>query len=463
MIGPVGGNLHNRLLKYLDSIRTSFWFIPSSLVVMAILLAKLLLACDEYLQKNHELNDLIAFLYQTSPESNRSILTVIASSMMTVTSIAFSITVVALSLASSQFGPRLIRNFMADKGTQVVLGVFTAIFIYCLLILQATKSGNAQIFIPGLSAYFAVFLAFVGVAVLIYFIHHVAQAIQADNVVDDVYCQLVANAEPWFDAANSHSEERDDVSSENAVKKPAQLPLAEQYKFNKTCHTTDDGYLQAVNIKRLLSTSKEHAVAVNVDVKPGDFLMPNSVLFTLYYDHDDALPCEAELRACFMFGAKRTPIQDPEFAIHQLVEIAIRALSPGINDPYTAITCVDKLGAFLCRVSAREFPSNEHFDSDQVLRVVSKSVTFNDLAEAAFNQIRQYGVSSIAVTIRLVESLYGLSTRCHTHEQIQFVARQTDMIEEYLASATAATYDAYDISSRLSQVKANLTKQALAV
>jgi uncharacterized membrane protein len=455
--------LHNKLLKYIDVIRTSFWFIPLSLVLLAIVLAKLLLAFDAYQQQHQRFAEFIAFLYQTSPESTRSILTVIASSMMTVTSIAFSITVVALSLASSQFGPRLIRNFMGHKGTQVVLGVFAAIFIYCLLVLQATKSGSESIFIPGLSVYFAVFLAIVGVAVLIYFIHHVAQAIQADNVVDDVYRQLTTNAEQWFDNARTNNPDGKPSVLEDRIEKPSQLSLAQQFTLHKTCHATEDGYLQAVNIKRLVNIAQENGVAMNIDIKAGDFLMPNSVLFTLYYDHDDALPCEAQLRACFLFGVKRTPIQDPEFAIHQLVEIAIRALSPGINDPYTAITCIDKLGAFLCSVSQREFPTNEHIDSEQVLRVVSKSVKFNDLAEAAFNQVRQYGVSSIAVTIRLVESLYGLSMRCHTHEQIQFVARQTEMIEESLKTTTLFTYDAYDISSRLSQVKSHLTKQGSSV
>ena len=455
--------MHNRLLKYIDVIRTSFWFIPSSLVLLAIVLAKVLLAFDAYQQQNHSFADFIAFLYHTSPESTRSILTVIASSMMTVTSIAFSITVVALSLASSQFGPRLIRNFMGHKGTQVVLGVFAAIFIYCLLVLQATKSGSGPIFIPGLSVYFAVFLAIIGVAVLIYFIHHVAQAIQADNVVDDVYRQLTNNAQQWFDNSRSNKPEGKPSALADKVEKLPQLSLAQQFTFHKTCHTSDAGYLQAVNIKRLVTLAQENGVAINIDVKPGDFLMPESVLFTLYYDHDDALPCEAQLRACFLFGAKRTPIQDPEFAIHQLVEIAIRALSPGINDPYTAITCVDKLGAFLCSVSQREFPTNNHVDSDMALRVVSKSVTFNDLAEAAFNQVRQYGVSSIAVTIRLVESLHGLSMCCHSHEQIQFVARQTEMIEESLTTMTLFTYDAYDINTRLSQVRSHLTKQVSSV
>ena len=451
--------MHNKLLTLFESIRTSFWFIPSALVLIATIVAKLLIAFDSYQQEPTELSELLPFLsqvYQASPESIRSILTLIAGSMMTVTSIAFSITVVALSLASSQFGPRLIRHFMADKGTQSVLGVFVAIFIYCVLVLQATKDHEGFVFVPGMSAYFAVFLAFVGVGVLIYFIHHVAQAIQADNVVNDVYCRLLNNVEQWFPDDENDSEDSEQTKSADAH--TIDLPLAQCYKHNKTVLACGDGYIQALNTKRLVTIAQNKQVAIEINCMAGDFVTPSSSLLDIYYDEDAALECLDDMRSCFMLGAKRTPIQDPEFAIHQLVEIAVRALSPGINDPYTAITCVDKLSAFLCILAERPFPSSKHLDSDGTLRVKTKLIEFSSLGEAAFNQIRQYGKDSIAVTIRLIDSLNRISSTCHTAEQIQFVSRQNEMIEESMSQLFISTYDRHDITSRLNEVKSSISK-----
>jgi uncharacterized membrane protein len=434
------------------------------MVLIATVMAKLLLAFDYYHQQPTELSQLLPFLsqiYQGSPESIRSVLTVIASSMMTVTSIAFSITVVALSLASSQFGPRLIRNFMADKGTQSVLGVFVSIFIYCVLVLQATKEHQEQAFVPGLSAYFAVVLAFVGVGVLIYFTHHVAQAIQADNVVNDVYCRLLSNVKQWFPDEESDSKAPSTQQQAESDAVNIALPLAQQYEQVKTVCAVGEGYIQALDTDKLLTLAKHKQVAIDINCMAGDFIAPNSTLFTIYYDKNELQQCVEEMRSCFMLGSKRTPIQDSEFAIHQLVEIAVRALSPGINDPYTAITCVDKLSAFLCTLAQRTLPSAQHFDSDGVLRILTKTIEFASLGEAAFNQIRQYGKDSIAVTVRLLDSLYRIACCCRTAEQIQFVARQTEMIEESTSQIFIATYDLHDITTRIHKIKAKLSQRNL--
>jgi uncharacterized membrane protein len=179
----------------------------------------------------------------TPPESARALLTTIANSMITVISIAFSITVVALTLASSQFAPRLIRNFMMDRGTQVVLGVFVSAYLYCLLIIQATKSFDKQVFEPGVSVYVAVILAFVSVAVLIFFIHHVARSIQADNVIDNVYCELRDS----IDRLLPDIEEGDEDSNMHSLQYQQNYPSRFEIK------TPQGGYVQALDLDHIVS------------------------------------------------------------------------------------------------------------------------------------------------------------------------------------------------------------------
>lgn len=437
--------MNNRILSLLETIRTSFWFIPALLVFSATLLASLVLSYDRYWQDYTP--EFLQFIYHTSPESTRAILTTIASSMMTVTSIAFSITVVALSLASSQFGPRLIRNFMSDRGTQSVLGVFVAIFIYCLLVLQSTKSVEDLQFIPGMATYFAVLLAFVGVGVLIYFIHHVSYAIQADDVVDKVHCQLQKDIDRLFP----------NQTEWNKQSEPKAL-FMNNVNFSQAVKAGKDGYVQTVDFEKLVAIAKEHDIKINVLAKAGDAIVKSSTLLELSVETVKSLPDDAALRNCIMLGAKRTPLQDPEFAVRQLVEIAVRALSPGINDPYTAITCTDKLCAMLCDLSQRPFPPSLHTDDEGEIRVCTRSFEFSQIANASFNQIRQYGKDSIAVTIRLLESLILIAEHAANDNQKGFVQEQSDMIGQACEQSTFCNKDKADINHRLQQIREILDK-----
>lgn len=439
--------MNTRILRIWDSIRTSFWFVPSLMVFCAIIMSQVLLQLDRY-GVNHA-SGFMTFFYQTSPESARALLTTIAASMITVTSIAFSITVVALSLASSQFGPRLIRNFMMDIGTKCVLGNFVATFIYCLLIIQATKSYGDTPFVPGISLYFALALAIVGAGVLIYFIHHVARAIQADNVIDDVYCDLQSNIDRLFPQQldNKASLVTQAVDFEQRYLSHVELPADRS------------GYIQTTDFNYLLKLASRYDIALDVHHMPGDFVCKNACLITAYFQ-GNTLPCEAStLIGCIIQGGQRTPVQDAEFAVHQLVEIAVRALSPGINDPYSAITCVDKLTAILSELTTKPFPQALRRDNSGVLRLVCRPITFPGMGEAAFNQIRQYAHGSIAVTIRLLEGLNTIARVSKTEEQRGFVSCQALMIEQMQLEASLADRDWQDINGRLKQIKTQLERK----
>ena len=437
--------INTRILTIWESLRTSFWFIPSIMVCVLVGLAKLLLMLDNYFYQNPL--ESLQFLYKTSPESARALLTTIASSMITVTSIAFSITVVALTLASSQFGPRLIRNFMMDKGTQAVLGVFVSTYLYCLLVIQATKSLTEHAFVPGMSVYVAVILAFLSVAVLIFFIHHVARSIQADYVIDSVYCELRISIDRLFP---------------NAVK-GSEMTVIQTPQYQKTYLNRQEimarssGYVQALEVKHLVSLAQKHDMVIEVLHMPGDFVIQNTPVLVVFCQSTELPLAEQKLLQMIIQGSQRTPVQDPEFAIHQLVEIAVRALSPGINDPYSAITCVDKLSAILCELSERPFPQSSKFDDTGAIRVTTNAIKYSGLAEAAFNQIRQYSKDSIAVTIRLLESLDNLALASINEEQREFVCLQLQMIEEVQGGQSLPKGDQSDIAQRIKKIKESLS------
>ncbi|MBN25628.1 MAG: hypothetical protein CL578_11345 [Alteromonadaceae bacterium] len=441
--------MNTRIITLWETIRTSFWFVPSIMALLAIVSSQLGLAFDRF-GADSELKILAGF-YETSPESARALLTTIATAMITVTSIAFSITVVALSLASSQFGPRLIRNFMMDTGTQCVLGFFLSTFIYCLLIIQATKSFEQQSFVPGFSILTSVLLAILGVGVLIYFIHHVARAIQADNVIDNVYCELNEIIERLF----PKDDEQHTAQSDTDV--DLQTPnFSQVYPNQQEIHSLNSGYVQTLDLAQLQSLAKETDMAFHMYVMPGDFVVKGTVLGAAYF-HQPKLGCAThKITDLVRLGAHRTPVQDAEFAIRQLVEIAVRALSPGINDPYTAVTVVDKLSAVLCDLTAKTFPPQTYEDEEGVIRLQCKPVEYAGLGEAAFNQIRQYSKDSLAVTIRLLEGLSSILSFSQAAEHRQFVRQQAQMIEQIQSESLLGQQDWQDIKKRLDDIKRHL-------
>jgi len=433
------------LLTTFDAIRTSFWFVPLLMVISSICAAILFAWLDKY-SPVVELTWL-EFAYQADASTIRSLLNTIAGSMITVTSIAFSITIVTLTLASSQFGPRLIRTFMMDRGTQFVLGTFISNFTYCLVLLYVMSLASYQGSALGLAILWCLFTTFVSVCVLIYFIHHVASAIQVDTVIDDVYCELTSSIQKFSERSRSEAKQHKLAIDSDCL--PA----------NGITEVTsnDSGYLQLIDSKGLVEAAEQFGVHLQVVFGLGDFVIKNTTIIKVF--STDKLNREQidRLRSKLTLGSKRTPVQDPEYAVHQLVEIALRALSPGVNDPYTALTCVDKLSAVLCDLSQRSLPSGYLEDKDGCCRVSVKTINFPSLGEAAFDQIRQFSSESTAVTIRLLEALSRIASVAKTDEQRKFVESQTTMISERGLGSCNAQGDKQDVSKRIEEIRSQLS------
>ena len=436
--------MHSKLLAIWETLRSSFWFVPAIMVLGAIALAFLTTTVDERLKTSRLAG--LGWIYTGSAEGARAMLSTIAGSMLTVAGLSFSITVAALTLASSQFGPRLLRNFVRDTGNQVVLGTFIAGYMYCLLVLRTVRGQDDNAFVPQISVTVGVGMALAGVAVLIYFIHHIAQSIQVAHLIARVGEELDEAIDRLFPeqvgrpAANPRRQPLDeDVPvgfEDDAVPIPA----------------TTSGYLQTVDDDRLFELATSGDLLVRLAHQPGDWVVQDSPLVQVWPPDHVGADLGDRTNDMFVMGSQRTQTQDVEFPIHQLVEIAVRALSPGINDPHTAIMCVDRLGAALCRLADREFPTRYRYDEQGHLRVIAKPVTWAGVTDQAFNEIRQYGRTSAAVTIRLLDTIALIAKRVAGDEARAALLRQAAMIERGSHEGLAEEQDRADVRERYQAV-----------
>lgn len=434
------------ILHHWDSLRTNYWFVPAVVAASAVSLAALTTRFDQAAQS--DAGAALSWAYSGGPEGARAVLSTIAGSMITVAGTVFSITIVALTLASGQFGPRLLRNFIRDRGNQFVLGVFTATFIYCLLILRTVRGSDEHPFVPGISVTVALVLALLGLGVLIYFIHHVAVSIQASHVIAVVNQELLETIDRLWPAELGEGLKASTTQTRQiaAAEQEPSMPVA----------AAASGYIDAVNDEALLRLATERNVVLALARRPGNFIVKGSPLAQVSPAQDVDEELAKKINAVFTLSAYRTPFQDVEFAVDQLVEIAVRALSPGINDPFTAMTCLDRLGEALCRLARRAVPSPYRYDNEQRLRVIVHTVEFGSVVDAAFNQIRQYGRSSAAVMIRMLETLAVIANHSDREEVRSSLARHAELVQRAACMGIPEEADRKDVENRFLSLQAAL-------
>ncbi|MBA3762315.1 MAG: DUF2254 domain-containing protein [Chthoniobacterales bacterium] len=382
------------LSAWLERLRTSYWFIPSLLAAAATALSFATVHADTLI--NAKWVRTTGWIWAGGPEGARNVLATIAGSTITVAGVVFSVTIVSLTLASSQFGPRLLRTFLNDRWTQIVLGIFVSTFLYCLLVLRTIRGTDAATFVPFLSVTIGLLFAVTSVAFLIFFVHHVSNAILADNLIARVAAELREGIDRLY------PDEAGVGEKDLAERKGRDLPP----RFDAEALTISSkvsGYISAISIENLLAFAKKENLVLRLNQRPGDFIAEGATLASVWPGEKSNESTIASVRRSFYFGDERTPTQDLEYSIDQLVEVAVRALSPGINDPFTAITCIDWLGDALIRVAGRELPSGWRYDEEGRLRIIAKTADFSGIAASALNQIRQYGSKSVAIVLRLLE------------------------------------------------------------
>jgi len=437
--------MRGQLFKIWDRVRSGFWFVPAVMAGVAVALAFVSVNVDEPATEWLALT--LGWTFTGGAEGASAVLGIIAGSMIAIAGVVFSMTLVALSLASSQLGPRLLRNFMRDSTTQVVLGTFIATFLYCLIVLRTIRRVEEVLFVPHLSVTLGVLLAVVSVGVFIYFIHHVSVSIQANEIAARIGKELI-------ERINSLFPER---TGRIAPRIPTQPPDAGFFEaFDQEARpvvSSSDGYLQLIDTEALLALAMEEDVIVRLERKPGNYVVANCPLTLIWPESRVSERLTDQVHSLFVLGHQRTVSQDIEFGVNQLVEIAVRALSPGLNDPFTAITCVDHLGSALCRLASRDMPSPYQYDGQNQLRMITLADTFPEIMDAAFNQIRHYSRSSAAVTIRLLETIAVVAGFVHRPEDRATLLRHAEMIARGASEGLPEDQDRQVVEARYQAVK----------
>lgn len=412
--------MNGGLKARLRAIRSSYWFVPSIMALLAILLGALMIWVDVRLGSGWIAG--LSWYQQIRADGAREVLSTIAGSMVTVAGVVFSITIVALSYASSQYGPRVLTNFMSDRGNTVTLGTFIATFLYCLMVLRTIRGGEDD-FVPQYAVIVAMLLAVCSIGVLIYFIHHVPQSIHINNVVARIGEQLVRDAKTRFPAM---------IGSNDGEGSPINVPTLLRSVSVRAAAT---GYTQSIDHDSLLALARKADVLVRLRYRPGDFVMYGRGLADIAPpEHWNDERTEA-LQDCFTIGNKRTPEHDLMFLVSELVEIAARALSPGVNDPMTAATCLDWLGAGGTEFATREMPQAVRYDQDGTARLVAEPDSFAFFVDQAFGRLRQYAAADVIAGLHWLHVVGEVAAACRTPDQIDVLRSEAVLFREQAAAS----------------------------
>ena len=434
----------SKLKQLLSNLRSSFWFVP--LLILAFSIALAIALVQSHFTASSQWLARWPRLFGASAEGSRQMLSTIAGSMMTVVGVTFSMTLVALALASSQYTSRILRNFMGDRVTQVVLGVFSGVFAYCLIVLRTIRSGDVGGFVPSLAVFFAMVLAMIGIGVLIFFIHHIADSIQASSIIAEVADETITAIDMLFPEKIGH-EPMD--SQENQTG----LPQAERNW--QAVPARRNGYIQSVDIAALLSLARKHKTVVRMEIGIGHFVVQNETLASLTLEGPLEKDIIAALQTAYSINRHRTVHQDCAFGIRQIVDIALRALSPGINDTTTAVMCLNYLTAILARLATRGTPSSCRYE-DGELRIIAIGQTFASLVAESFDQIRGSANGNVAIMIQMLGSIQTIASLTASPGRRQILLEQAQWITELAERTIESPHDKTLFDKRLARARKEL-------
>jgi len=421
-----------------EVLRTNLWLVPAVEVVGAAILFVVTYALDRAAYDG--VFKVPGWAISGSPDVARTVLTAIAAAVITVIGVVFSIVIVALTLTSTQFGPRMLRNFIRDRGTQLTLGTYVATFVYAVLTLGSVGQGNHGSFVPHISVTMTLLLMLADLAVLIYFLHHIAVQIQLPQVIAGIAGDL----------QNAIEMQAGDPSV-GADAELAALLIAGMDGAGGVVEAPRSGYLQFIQHETLVTIATEVDAVIYVRYRPGHFIVQGTEYATVW-PAGAASQVRRELSRAHVTGPYRTLAQDVSFGIDQLVEICIRALSAAVNDTFTALTCIDWIGDSLCKVTGRWQPTRVYRDAGGAVRVIATEVTWERLVQRSFEKVRQAGRAMPAVMIRQLDALARIMERTTMLGDRQVLLDQAAMIERLSAGTVDEPSDRADISRAYQRV-----------
>lgn len=414
-----------RAEKLLADLGEAFWLLPILMVFSSLFGAFALVHIDQ--SKTVSLSNLQGWLYDGGATGARTLLGTVAGATIGVAGTVFSITIAALSLAAGQMGPRLLRNFTRDRGNQLTLGILLGTFSYSLVVLRSIRTEPEGGFIPHLSLGVGLLLAFACVAMLVYFVGHVAGRISVETVIELV------------------SEDLRSAIRQLTVEKPQPRCPPEGY-WNGSLPLRDSrrGYLQHLDEEGLATWAAKHRVTIRLLIGPGDYVFPGATVALVNPPADDA---EAAIRNATALGATSSISSDLRFAVRQLVEVAVRALSPGINDPHTAISVLDRLGAALCDLVPLHLPSGVSIRGSRPVLVVPH-VQYDQLLGTMFHMIRQSAGAQPAISIRMIEVMTQVASCERDPTRLSALSHHADLVLADASRLIATGSDRRDVEHR---------------
>ena len=377
-----------------DRFRSSLWFLPALMVSGALGLAAATPLIEGLIPDGWA--NASPLLFSGRAAGARAVLSTIATATIGVAGVLFSMTIVSLQLASSQFGPRLLRTFLRDRSNQLVLGTFLGTFLYCIVVLPTfDASGDSQTG-PHIAVTIAALLAIASLAMLVYFIDHIAQSIHVDAVIQSVSEDLASVIDELF--PESIGGGRDEPVGQRHT---AALRDGEP----ASVLTDRSGYIRFINGDQVLKLAEEHNLFVQVELRPGAFALHGECLAKIWTNTPLPAAVTDRLKSSFVLGVHRTTLQDILFAFEQVSEVAMRAMSPGINDPTTAVHCVDRIGSGITRLVGRGLPSKWRTDSEGVVRIEIESAQLSEILESTVIAVSRTAGVHLPVWLRLIEVL----------------------------------------------------------
>ncbi|MFZ1163247.1 DUF2254 domain-containing protein [Mycobacterium sp.] len=432
-----------------EALRTNLWIVPVMETVAVVVLFVVTYSVDRAAYDGAI--QLPSWVLSGTSDVARVLLATVAAAIITVVGIVFSITIVALTLASTQFGPRMLRNFVRDPGTQIALGTFVASFCYAMIALVSVGGGPHGDFVPHLSITVTLLFTLLDVAVLIFFFNHIASMIQLPVVIAKIAATLDAEIEGF--------ERGSDFGVGAARGRSHKELLAQLAESGAPIRTPRSGYLQVIRHDALVKIAAKADAVVQLPYRPGHFVVAGQVIARVW-PPEAAETVEERLALGHVTGAYRTLPQDISFGFDQLVEIALRALSPAVNDTFTGMTCVDWIADCLVRLSTSWHPHRIRRDADGHIRLIAFQPDFDRIVERCFDTIRQAAIGMPAIMIRQLDALAKVIEQTPDRRRRTPLIRQAEAIQRLSLATVTDPSDRADVTERYEAVLALVTPVA---
>jgi uncharacterized membrane protein len=426
-----------------DRMKVSFWFAPVVMSLGAVLLAWAMYRLDALIP--NEVLETSRFVLTGTPGELRTMLISMAGTILATAGVVFTLLTLPLSTVAAQYGSRLLRVFLGDRTTQLVLGMFVAAFVYCLAAALSIPPVTVEPEAPQLTATVGLYLMLGTFASLIVLVQHISTMLQAPNIAAAAGAELRDVVLAELTLENEIVEQTGREAADALLEKDA-YPI----------RVRDSGYIQYIDPESVLTLAREHDLVIRLLCKPGHFVWHETIVALVWPASRVNEEVEQDLQSAFRVGTARTPTQDLVYAVNQLTEMAVRAMSPAINDPFTAMTCLDHLGEGLGLFIQQGRKSPHYYDQDHRLRLVLEPATFDELLGAAFDMLRHASCDNALVLLHMLEVIDGISRKTKSAEARQSLLRHVNLIRSEIQAGKLVEEDRHSIQCAAEAVQLQL-------